>query len=85
LIQQSTHGVWPHRDNQQASRFHGTVQILLDGHAILPFEFSQFLSMPVMHEDGPTVPRQLQPSEQRARNTSATEKDGGLHESPEQA
>ena len=85
FFQQLTHGVWPHRDNQQVSRFYGPMQIRFDGYAVLPLELLQLSSMPVMHNDGLIVPRQPQPRQQRAGDTAATEKDGGFHESPEQA
>jgi len=57
FFQQLTHGVGPHRDNQQASRFHRTMQLGLDVYAILPLELLQFPGMPVMHDDRLSVLR----------------------------
>ena len=61
------------------------MQIRFNGYAVLPLEFLQLFGMPVMHDDGLTVPRQPQPRQQRAGDTTAPKKDGGLHESPEHA
>jgi hypothetical protein len=72
FIQQPADGVWPYRDNQQVSRFHGPMQIRFDDNSILPFEFLQLFGMPVMRDDGPAVSRQPQPCQQRAGDTTPT-------------
>ena len=61
------------------------MQIWFDDYAVLPLELSQLLGMPVMHDDGLVVLRKPQSRQQRAGDASATEKDCGLHESPEHA